>query len=293
MLEVNAFLAMLIVQIVAMTVVYPARLIKYLRWSMTAYPQEQFPQLYPPGSAAAERRMVNTYVVLNTVVAVAGLALLGGSFTYMRRPDWDDDPVKALVTAYFLLQMIPFAVLLVTAAEHFKKLRNSLQAEKRTATLERRGLFDFVSPFVVFLTLACYPLLIGLVIYVERDPSPVDAFVPIGGITLMYAMYAFGVYATLYGKRNPFQTHEDRMRAMEISVKGSVYACLGTVVFAALSFTLTELDLDRWLPFAMSAFFVFCGVSCLRIILKTMPRQLKLDGLRPTLPAESTPSSPS
>jgi amino acid transporter len=282
MLEANAFLAMFVVQIVVLTIVYPARLIKRLGEINTRYPQEQFPQLYPPGSAAAERRMGITYVVLNTVVAVAGLVLLGWAFTYMRRPDWHDDPVKALVTAYFVLQIIPFAVFFLTAFKHFKKWRNSFQIERRTATLERRGLFDFVSPFLVFLALLCYPLLIGLALYTEQDRF--DALMVIGGITFIYAMFALGVYASLYGKRNPFQTHEDRMRAMEISVKGSVYTGLGTVVFLALTLTLAELDFDRWLPFAISVFFVFSAVVCLRNILSSVPRELKLDGLRPTLP---------
>lgn len=292
MLEANAFLAMLIVQIVVMTVVYPSRLMKRIRELDARYPQEQFPQLYPPGLAAAERRMVTLYGALNTVVAVAGLALLYGLFTYIRRPDWDDDPVKALVTAFFFLQLIPSAVFFLTAAKFFKKWRNWFQVDRRTATLERRGLFDFVSPFVVGLALLCYPLLIGLVIYVEGDHFA-RVLVIIGALTLMYAMFAFGVYKSLYSKRNPFQTHEDRIRTMAISVKGCVYFCLVTVVYVTLSFTLLMLDLERWVPFAMSAFFVICGVSSFRSILNAIPRELRLDGLRPTPPAERTVSSPS
>lgn len=291
MLAANAFLAMLIVQIVVLTVVYPSRLIKRLNELSKRYPQEQFPQLYPPGTAAAERRMATLYGALSTVVAVAGLALLYGLFTYMRGPDWDDDPVKAVVTAFFFLQIIPSAVFFLTAAKYFKQWRNWFQVRRRTATFERRRLFDFVSPFPVFVTLLCYPLLIGLVLYTEQDRF--DALVTIGAITLMYAMFAFGVYASLYGKKNPLQTHEDRVRAMGISVKGIVYSGLGTVVFLALTLTLAELDLDRWIPFAVSVFFVMCGVSSFRSILNAIPRELELDGLRPTLPAERTASSPS
>ena len=296
MSAVNAFVAMFIVQIVVMTVVYPSRLIKRLRELDTRYPKEQFPQLWPPGYEAAERLLVTLYWGLNTVVAVAGLALLYGLFTYMRRPDWDDDPVAKLVVAFFFLELIPTAVVFVTAAKLFKKWRNWFQVYRRTATLERRGLFDFVSPFVVVLTLLCYPLLIGLVTYVERDDlddGSADALVMIGAITLMYAMFAFGMYASLYGKRNPFQTHEARIRAMAISVKGSVYTCLVAVVYISLNLMLTMLGLPSWKPFAMSAFLVICGVSSFTSILNAIPRELKLDGLRPTLPAERTASSPS
>lgn len=283
MLEAYSFLAIFIIQIVVLTVVYPAWLIKRLGEITTRYPQEQFPQLYLPGSAAAEQRMMKVCRRLSTAVAVAGLALIGGLFISMRRPEWDEDPWKLLVAAYFLLQMIPTVFFFVKAVRYFNPLRYPLQAEKRTATLERRGLFDFVSPFPVFLALLCYPLLIGLALYTEQDRS--EAFV-IGAITLMYASFAFGVYMSLYGRKNPFQTHGDRMRAMAISVKVSVYTCLGSVAFIALSLTIAELDFDRWLPFAMSVFFVFCGVMSQRGIVNAMPRELKLDGLRPPHPAE-------
>jgi NADH:ubiquinone oxidoreductase subunit 4 (subunit M) len=158
--------------------------------------------------------------------------------------------------------------------------------------LERRGLFDFVSPFVVFLTMLCYPLLVGLVIYEERDDGFAEGLVKIGAITLMYATFAFGVYASLYGKRNPFQTHEDRIRAMAISVKGSVYTCLVAVVYISLHFLLTMLGLPSWKPFAMSAFLVICGVSSFWSILNAIPRELKLDGLRPAVPETRSANSP-
>jgi hypothetical protein len=286
MLEANALLAMFIVQIVLMTVAYPASLIRRFRESITQYPPEQFPQLYPPGSAASGQRTVSLYRRLNTVVALGGLALLAWFFMYTRQPDWDDDTVNTLVVAYFLLQMTPLGYWCVTGAKQLNKLRNLFQAERRTATLERRGLFDFVSPFVVFLTLLCYPLAVGLVIYVERDSS--DAFLFIGGITLAYAVVGLGVYASLYGKRTPFQTHEDRMRAMATSVRASVYTCLVVVAYLALSLMLEMLDLQPWAPFAMSVYLVICGALAWRSILNAIPRQLKLDGLRPTLRGASS-----
>jgi hypothetical protein len=194
--------------------------------------------------------------------------------------------MNPLVVAYFLLQMTPLAYWSVTGFKHFKKLQNLLQTERRTATLERRGLFDFVSPFVVFLTLLCYPLVVGLVISVERDPS--DAFLYVGGITLAYAVVGFGMYASLYGKRTPFQTHEDRMRAMAISVRGSVYTCLVIVAYLALHLMIEMLDIPLWAPFAMSVYLVTCGGLAWRSILNGIPRRLKLDGLRPTLRGASS-----
>lgn len=56
--------------------------------------------------------------------------------------------------------------------------------------LQRRGLFDFVSPFIVFLMVLCYFLFIALVIYIPGFAGyPIIAV-----ISLLYGLAAFGVY---------------------------------------------------------------------------------------------------
>jgi hypothetical protein len=292
MLEAYAFLAMFIIQIVVLSVVYPSRLIRHARLITAQYPPEQFPQLYPRGRAVAERR-VAIYRALNVLVAVAGLALLGWFITYTRRPDWDDGPIEALLSAYFMLEFVPLMLFALTAAKDAKIIRNSFQTERRTATLERRGLFDFVSPFVVFLALLCYPLFIALCIYIDRNPFSgwAGAFVNIGIVTFTYALFAFGVYHSLYGKKNPLLTHADRMRMIDLSVKVCVYACLFGVVGIASNFALVLLDAQRWEPFAQSVGLVIVGAFALRVV-SAAPRQLKLDGLRPSVPETRSAGSP-
>jgi hypothetical protein len=293
MLEAYAFLAMFIVQIVVLSLVYPPRLINRTRAMLTQYPPAQFPQLYPRGAAAVLRR-VTIYRVLNTLVAVVGLALLGWFFTYTRRPDWDDGPVEALLPVYFMLQFIPLMVFALTAAKDAKIIRNSFQTERRTATLERRGLFDFVSPFVVFLALLCYPLFIGLCIYIDRNPFSGWAGAPvnIGIVTLLYAMLGFAAYMSLYGKKNPLLSHADRMRMISLSVQACVYACLFGVVGIMSNFAMVLLDMQRWEPFGQSVGLVIIGAMSMRVV-NVAPHQLKLDGLRPTLPEQPGASSAS
>jgi hypothetical protein len=78
------------------------------------------------------------------------------------------------------------------------------------------------------------------------------------------------------------------MRAMAISVRGSVYTCLVVVAFLALNLMITMLDLQPWAPFAMSVYLVTCGALAWRSCLNAIPRELKLDGLRPTLRGASS-----
>jgi hypothetical protein len=279
MFEMYAFFAAFTAQVLALSVLCPARLIRSTRARMTSYPAERFPQLYPHGSSVIDRTLT-VYRALNTGVAALGLLLLGWLFSYMRRPDWDDGPVEALVSVYFGVQVLPLCLAGWTAARFNKVLRRSLAEEKRKASLQRRGLFDFISPPIVFLAALSYFLFVAFVIYIQRDPFPgfAGSLVNIGCITLLYALMAFCVYVTLYGKKsNPLETHADRMRTIGLAVKGCVYSCIACVAFLSLNFTLVLQDLQRWEPFALSVSLVTCALLCF-MCLQPPRRQPGADG---------------
>jgi len=263
MLEVYLFAAMFAAQILIMSILYPARLTRHFRAQMARYRAGRFPQLYPNDT---DGKLV-LYSRSNTTIALLGLALLVALFRYMQQPDWDDGPVETVVGLYFLLQAIPLLLASWWVAHIHKLLRNALQTEKRKATLQRRGLFDFVSPFVFLLWLLCYPLFAALAIYIQRDPFPGFAgpVVNIGLITALYAVTAASVYWSLYGRKsNPLQTNEDRLRQIEVAVKLLIYSSLAAVVFLSLNFTLALLDMQRLEPLAQSLFFVSCAVLYFR-----------------------------
>lgn len=133
---------------------------------------------------------------------------------------------------------------------------------KRTAVLQRRGLFDFVSPFAVFLAVLVYLLFAAFVIYVRQQPFPGFAgLINLGAVTLVYALNAVVVYSMLYGRnKNPFETHAGRLHTIGLAVKSSVYSCILVVVYLSLNFSLRLLDLKRWEPFALSVFFIICAL---------------------------------
>jgi hypothetical protein len=283
MIEAYAFLAAFTVQILVMSVLYPAWFSRYLRVQATSIPAERLAQLYPDVDVGhALKRFLIQYRTLTTVTAVLGLLLLGWLLSYMRRPDWDDGPVEALVAVYFMVQMmLPLGLVVWRAVRFNKKHKRSLPEAKRTATLQRRGLFDFISPFVVFLALLSYLLFAAFVIYVREHPFPgfAGAFVNLGAITLVYALNAFVVYQTLYGKKsNPFETHAGRVHTIGRVVKSGVYSCIFIVVFMSLNFSLVLLDLQRWEPFALSIFFVITALlSSMGFV--APPRHPEADGL--------------
>jgi hypothetical protein len=266
--ERYAFLAAFTAQILALSVLFPTRFIRSVRTRMTSYPAERFPQLYPHGSSGFDRRLT-LYRALNTGIAVLGFLLLGALFSYMRGPTWDDGPVELFVNLYFVAQALPLWLAARTTVKFDKALKRSFPEQKRKAILQRRGLFDFVSPSIVFLAVLSYFLFVAFVIYIQRDPFPGFAgyLINIGVVTLLYAFMAICVYATLYGRKsNPLEAHTDRMHTIGLVVKACVYSCIISVVFLSLNFALVLLDLQRWEPFAQSVSLVITALLCFTVV---------------------------
>ena len=254
MIEVYAFLAMFAVQIFAMSVLFPARIIRYSR-VQTSISGERLAQLYPAlDHDQATAQFLTRIRVGSAAVVVIGLLALGWLSNYMRQPDWSLGTVIALNTVYFLLQFMP---LLLGAWFGYRLYKaHELASEgKRTATLERRGLFDFVSPALVFVAVLAYVLFVALVTLVQRESFP--GLFLVGVLTLVYALQAREIYKALYGKKyGPLDTHEIRANRTGFAVRFNVYICIVNAVFFGFAFAIDVLDQKKWVPFAMSVLFV-------------------------------------
>jgi hypothetical protein len=278
MIEVYGFLAVFTAQVLALSVLFPARLSRYVRAQATSLPAERLAKLYPGVDLfLARERFLTRFRAVNAVIAILGLLLVGWLFTYMRAPGWDERPAILLPAAYSMLQYLPLFFVAWLGFRLNKVHRHSLLDGKRTATLQRRGLFDFISPVMVFLAAASYFLVVGVVIYVQPEPHP--GFALIGVLTLTYALQSFVVYRKLYGKKsNPFETHADRLHAIGLTVRVSVYGLILCAVFFAFVFAVDFLDLKKWVPLAETVCLLTSTLFCL-MSLSTPPRQPEADGL--------------
>jgi len=263
-IEAYAFLAAFPVQILAMSVLYPVWFIKRVREQALGFPPELFAQLFPDVDLhRSVERFTRRYRALNAAIAVLGLLVLGWLFNYMQRADWGVGVVKALVSVYFIVQMVPLLLVALLGIRYRKVLAHSMADGKRKAVLQRRGLFDFVSPFVVGLAALMYVLFAAFVIYIEQHPfSGFAGLKSMLGITFVYALAGCVAYKYLYGKKNPLQTHENRVHTIGVTVRVGVYTCIVSVVFVSLVFALRLLELQRWEPFALSVFFVITTLLC-------------------------------
>lgn len=263
MIEAYAFLAVFAVQILTISVLYPTWFIRYCRVQAARWPAERLAQMYPGVDLVqARERFLDRYRALNTGIAVLGSLLLVWLFSYTGRPDWNDGPVETLVSVYSVVAlMLPFGFIAASGVSFDKKHKHALPEAKRKAVLQRRRLFDFVSPFVILLAVLCYLLFAAFVFYIQQHPFPGFAgpLVNIVTVTLVYALQAFFVYMMVYGKnKNPLETHAGRLRTIGLAVRSSVYSCIVVVVYISLNFSLGLLELQRWEPFSLSIFFVVC-----------------------------------
>jgi hypothetical protein len=281
-----AFLAAFTWQILVMSVLYPAWFVRHIRRTMPKLPADRLAQLYPGvDPALAVERFLSRFRLANLVIAVLGLPLWGWFFRYTQRPDWDDGPIEALGSAYFFLQAVPLMVVALLQARLKKKLlAQTTAAVKRTATLRRRGLFDFVSPLVVAVAGLCYAWYAAFVFYIDQHPFPgfAGVAVNIGFMTLLYAMEGFAVYWLLYGRKiNRLETDASSIRLLGLGVRACVIVCIAAVVHQSVNFMLVLQDLQRWEPFAASLFLVFCATLCMTAVIAP-PRDPDMESFEST-----------
>jgi hypothetical protein len=265
MIEPYAILAVFVIQILVGSVLGPALFISRARAPVANFPAERFAQLFPGiDRDRSGERFAARYRALNTGIAVLGLVLLGWLFNLMRRPDWSQEwnqaKVVGVFTLYLLAQTSPSFFNGWKAARSMKALKSSLADGKRKAVLQRRGLFDFVSPLTVWIAVLSYFLFAAFVLYVRRHPYPgFDGLPLMVVITLFYVLSAFLVYAILYGRnRNPVATRSTRLYTIGVGVKILIYTCIGATVFMSVIVTLGLLHQQKWGLFAVGAFFVIC-----------------------------------
>jgi hypothetical protein len=284
MIEAYAFLAAFAVQVLVGSILYPGRLIKYVRGWAGNFGSERFAQLYPGVDYSRwVARFVTGYRAANIVIAMLGLLLMGWLFTRIQQPDWAVE-VTGPAAMYFMLQMSPLALTALYAIVRYHKiLMQPSRESKRKATLQRRGLFDFVPPSVVYLAVLSYFLFVAygiwLDLYVYDNTSlSTHCLKAIATVTLVYALNAFVIYKYLYGRKNPLVSHEGRVHTIAVTVKSGVYGSIAIAWFVSIFGTLGQPGLQEWRPFALIVFLV--ATTHLALLSVTAPaRKPEANGL--------------
>ncbi|HEV8413579.1 MAG TPA: hypothetical protein VGQ49_08290 [Bryobacteraceae bacterium] len=283
MIEVYLFLAIFALQILGMSVRYPVLYTRFIRRGLKNAPPERLAELYPGVDVGqAHERFLARYRAANMVVVVVGLLLLGWFIVYMQRPNWDAGAVGGLVTAYFMLQCFPIMLNTWFAIKFNKVHRRLLPEAKRKATLQRRGLFDVVSPLTVLLAVLAYLQFVAVVFYVARHPFPGfgGPVLNIGILSLGYLLLGAAVMYLLYGRKkiDRLLKHADRMRIVSGVATYYAWILILTSILLSLQVVRKLVDLETWGPFTGTVFFLIITLLNLRTMTPP-PRQPEADGL--------------
>jgi hypothetical protein len=259
-IEAYAFLAMFMAQILVGSVLFPERVIRRVRRWAKESGSERFLQLYPEADLDKSiRRFATVFRAANIVTAVIGIALLGWFYLLVQQPDWAGS-IKMRVVPYIFVQFAPLALLALYAViRGFNLLVRPPLETKRTAVLERRGLFDFVSPLAVLLAVLSYVGFIVFAIYLDlavygNATLSRQCYIAIAAVTGVHALNSFVIYKYLYGRKNPLQSHEGRVHSIAMNVKAAVYSSIATGWFFSLLGVVGQPHLKEWQPFALTLF---------------------------------------
>ena len=279
MIEVYAFLAIFTVQILAFSVLVPARLIKYSRSKDAEIPDAVYAKLYPGiDRKLAGKKFWSRFRAAHRVIAVLGLGLVAWMLGNMQLLG----QTKAVMfpVFYFLLQVLPMFFMAYIGIRNITVLRTSLQERKRTAVLKRRRLFDFVSPLRLILEVLVYLLFVAFMLYlmyVAKNPIQKGiGYQMLAAITLGFALTQGWLFWRVYGRKVPLESDADRMHSTGVQAKGSVYGTILSVMLVGLVITLPRLGLQTWLPFTLSAFFVILSLQFSRAL--TVANRQPADG---------------
>jgi hypothetical protein len=246
---------------------------------------ERFRQLYPEADVDRSiRRLVTIFRAANIVTAVLGVLMLAWFYTQVRQPESMGELKMALV-GYIFVQFAPLVLLaLYSVVRGFKLFFQPSQEPRRTAILQRRGLFDFVSPFAVWIAVLTYVGFIGFASYLDLevyDNASLSRqfWIAIAAVTAIYALNTFVIYKYLYGTRNPLQSHRGRAHSIAVNVKGSVYSCIAVAWFFSFLAVVGQPHLVGWQPFALSLFLSVTWLINLRSM-SAPPLKSEADGLQ-------------
>lgn len=211
-------------QIFLLSIHYPSKMIKRIRYVLSNYPPDEYPKLYPEGHTAvvADREasrltMIERYSRGVALIGIAILIFMLGSGYQPKEKGGDE----IFVMLYFFLQVAPFMLIAFKEMQQFKRMQAGYNASRRSADLRPRRLFDFIAPGYVLAALVMFTLWISFYLWQAGDPAAwgweiYSTLVLIPGMNIAYGLL---IARYLVGKKlDPYQAPADQIRAIGTTI---------------------------------------------------------------------------
>ena len=255
----NTFYIVFLGQILLTSWYFPRLLLGRMQRVLNDYPPETYPKLYP--RPVEEYKIAQwKFRMVNRVVLGLGFVILFAVMFLIDHSTFADDGYisEMFPAAYGMIQFLPLMALEFSEFGHIKLMRKANASTVRKAELTRRGLFDFLSPALLVVTLAFFAGAIWFDLWAHNyeftwghDTMERAVVLTVTNLFLV----AVGAFTLLTRTRDPHQSAPDRARKVSASLTSLLFCSIALSVFFVTAAADDIFDIDYLDAIVMSVYF--------------------------------------
>ena len=254
MTDNGVFFIVFLAQIIFLSIYFPMKIIKRVKRVIKDYPAAQYPKLYAKSVDYYELGL-KIYQFINILILAIGFAVL--AFLVVKDREVVEPIEGVFVLFYFMLQMSPFMLMELSSFSYFKQMRKLNLKKVKTADLQPRHLFDFISYQMIVFAVISNLLCITVVAYLDGFKIEWGSDTVVLFITLLLAnlLYALIIRLNISGKKiNPLQSASDRLKQTKTVVNTLVTMSIIQSLFVMLIQVMDYYHLDFYRSTFISLF---------------------------------------
>ena len=231
----NTFYIVFLGQILLTSWYFPRQILSRMQHVLDTYPPATYPKLYP--RPIEEYKIAQwKFRMVNRVILALGFATLFAVMFVIDHSTFADDGYisEFFPAAYGMIQFLPLMAMELSEFGHIKLMRKANASTLRKAELTRRGLFDFVSPLLLVVTLAFFAGAIWFDLWAHNyefiwGHDTMERAVVLTLTNLM--LVGVGAFTLFTRTRDPHQSAADRARKVSASLTSLFYCSIALSVF--------------------------------------------------------------
>jgi len=243
-------------QIVLISFYYPRKMLKRFTGVLELYPPKQYPKLYTKPIEYYWNAKCN-FKMINLIILFLGMFIM-----LVLVNDVTNDDFAGVVIGYFFIQFIPMILIEIWSFKYYKNMREADVRKTKTAVLQPRRFFNFVSPVLLVVAIVIYVAFIVFVFYVRQFNYPwFGGYLNIAILTAGNLFFVLIILWNMYGKkRDPYQAYEDRVRQIKLIVKQLMILSIVMTIFTVITIILRIFDLHSSKQLALSLYLQLIAV---------------------------------
>lgn len=255
----NLFFVVFLSQILLISWYFPRRLLARMQRVLEEYPPHTYSKLYP--RPVEDYRIAQwKFRLFNRLILGLGFGVLVAVMFVVDHGTFADDGhiSELFPAAYGMIQFLPLLALEFSEFSHTRLMRKANTSTLRKAELTRRGLFDFVSPVLLAVTLAFFAGAIWFDLWAHDYELVWGHDTMERAIVLTFTnlfLVGAGAFTLLTRTRDPHQSAADRFRKLRASLTSLLFCSMALSVFFVTAAADDVFDIDFLDAILMSVYF--------------------------------------